>query len=293
MIITKLKGGLGNQLFQYALGRHLAEIHNTTLKLDTTSYYYGGPRQYELNYFNIQENVAVTGEIKALTEIKQGKLQKHLYLLFHNHPKKPPTYVCANYLYFNPKILKLPDNIYLEGYWCSEKYFIDIADIIRREFTIKMPQEGKNKQLAEIIGSTTSVGIHIRRGDYIEDPKARQSHGLCSLRYYHNCIDHIAKISKEPHFFIFSDDVQWCKNNLRLDYPTTFVDHNDQKHSYEDLRLMSQCKHNIIANSTFSWWAAWLNPNQDKIVLAPDKWVAKKDCNIADIIPPQWTIKSS
>ncbi|MBA7625211.1 O-antigen biosynthesis glycosyltransferase WbnK [subsurface metagenome] len=291
MIIVKLKGGLGNQLFQYAAGRRLAEVHKTILKMDTTAYYYGGPRQYELNHFNIRENVAVTAEIEKLIRLKQSKVQRFLHGLFHNHPKRPPTYICNNHSDFNPEVLNLPDNIYLEGYWCSEKYFIDIADIIRKEFTVKTPQTGKNKELAELINLAESVSIHIRRGDYIEDQKAKQSHDICTLDYYYNCIEHVTSELTKPHFFIFSDNPLWCKNNLQLLQPATFVGHNGPSQSYEDLRLMSQCRHNIIANSTFSWWGAWLNPNKDKLVLAPRKWLARKDKNSKDIIPSQWIAK--
>lgn len=291
MIVVCLKGGLGNQMFQYALGRHLAYIHNSRLKVDITVYHPESPRQYSLGAFNIKENFASPDEIKGLTDIHLNKFQQWLHDLLHNHPKRPPTYICNNHSDFNPEVLNLPDNIYLEGYWCSEKYFIDIADIIRKEFTVKTPQTDKNKELAELINSTESVSIHFRRGDYIEDQKAEQSHGICTLDYYYSCIEHVTSELTKPHFFIFSDNPLWCKNNLQLLRPATFVEHNSPSQSYEDLRLMSQCRHNIIANSTFSWWGAWLNPNKDKLVLAPRKWFARKDKNSKDIIPSQWIAK--
>ena len=232
-------------------------------------------------------------EIKKLKYLEQSDFRKRMHNLFHSHRKMPKTFIRWNKSSFNPAILNLPDNIYLEGYWNSEKYFIDFADIIRREFTLKIPQSGKNKELAEMIGSTQSVSIHIRRGDYILDEQANKTHGMCGLDYYHSCVEHLAGAVGEPHFFVFSDDPAWCRDNLRLPCSVTFVSHNDMQHSYEDLRLMTLCKHNIIANSTFSWWGAWLNPNKDKIVFAPRKWFndGKKKKHSSDIIPLRWIRK--
>jgi len=291
MIIVKLKGGPGNQLFQYAAARSLAHIHNTTVKLDTTAYYYGGPRQFELCHFNIQENIATSWEIKKLTEVRQNRIQKLFHILIHNHPKLSPNHVRYNKVQYNADFFKLPDNIYLEGYFQSEKYFINIADIIRSEFTVKNELASKNKNVAEIIQDTQSVSICVRRGDYVTDPKANKTHGICSLDYYYRCIEQINQNIKYPHFFVFSDDIEWCKSNLKIGFPVVFVDHNGTDKAYENLRLISFCKHNIIANSTFSWWGAWLNPNKDKLVLAPRKWLARKDKNSKDIIPSQWIAK--
>jgi hypothetical protein len=291
MIIVGLKGGLGNQLFQYAAGRQLAHIHNTIVKLDTTAYYYGGPRQFELSHFNIQENIAVTAEIKKLTEVKQNRLQKSFYSLLHSHSKLSPNYIKYNKIPYKAAFFKLLDNIYLEGYWSSEKYFNDIRDIIRREFTFKEAPDKTNQKFADQISAVNSVSLHIRRGDYAEDPKAAQSHGLCSVQYYRDCIEYIIQKVDNPHFFIFSDHPDWSRNNLKLSHPAVYISHNTASKDYEDMRLMSLCKHNIIANSTFSWWAAWLNSNPQKIVLAPQKWFADKKFNIDDIIPAGWIIK--
>jgi hypothetical protein len=291
MIIVCLKGGLGNQLFQYAAGRQLAYIHNTIVKLDTTAYYYGGPRQFELSHFNIQENIAVTAEIEKLTEARQNKLQKSFYSLLHSHSKLSPNHIRYNKTQYKADFSKLPDNIYLEGYWPSEKYFNDIKDIIRREFTFKEAPDETNQKLADQITAVNSVSLHIRRGDYTEDPKAAQSHVLCSVQYYRDCIEYIIQKVNNPYFFIFSDQPDWSRNNLKLSHPAVYISHNTASKDYEDMRLMSLCKHNITANSTFSWWAAWLNSNPQKIVLAPQKWFADKKFNIDDIIPAGWIIK--
>ena len=287
MIIVHLKGGLGNQLFQYAAARSLAHIHNTMVKLDTTSYYYGGPRQFELCHFNIQENIAATAEIQKLTEVKQNRLQKLLHLLLHSHPKLSPNHVRYNKVQYNADFLKLPDNIYLEGYFESEKYFINIADTIRNEFKVKNELNGKNKDIAEMMQNVQSVNICVRRGDFVTDPKANLTHGVCSLDYYYHCIEQINLKIERPHFFVFSDDIDWCRNNLKVKYPVNYVDHQQDK-PYENLRLMSFCRHHIIANSTFPWWGAWLADNKDKIVFAPEKWFAKTDINTEGMIPDNW-----
>jgi hypothetical protein len=291
MIIVYLKGGLGNQLFQYAAGRQLAHIHNTTLKLDTTAYYYGGPRRYELYHFNIQENVAVTEEIRKLTDVTQNKFQKLFHILTHSHDAISSTHIRYNKALYKADFFKLPDNIYLEGYWLSEKYFSNIKDIIRREFAFREKSDEKNQELADSITAVNSVSVHIRRGDFTEDAKAAQSHGICPVQYYRYCIDYITKKIENPHFFIFSDRPEQSKNLLKLSYPATYINQNSGEKDYEDMRLMSLCKHNIIANSSFSWWAAWLNANPQKIVLAPQKWFADKKFKIDDIIPAGWIIK--
>ena len=288
MIIVHLKGGLGNQLFQYAAGRTLAYIHNTVLKLDTTAYYYGGPRQFELYHFNIQENIAVTAEVQKLTEVKQNRLQKLLHSLMHSHPKLSLNHFRYNKMQYNPDFLKLPDNVYLEGYWLSEKYFSDIKDIIRREFTFKHPPDETNRKLADHISAANSVSIHIRLGDYITDLKTGQTHGICGLDYYHKSIEELSSKINQPHFFVFSDNMDWCRNKLKVKYPVNYVDHNPPDRACEDLRLMSLCKHHIIANSTFSWWGAWLAANKNKMVFAPEKWFARDDINTDEILPNDW-----
>lgn len=289
MIIVKIIGGLGNQLFQYATGRHLAIVQNTILKLDVSGFRDHDQRQYALSHFNIQEIFASDQEIKQLIVPKQTTIGRALHNIFHNHPKKPKSYIRVKSPCFNPNILKLPDNVYLEGYWQSEKYFSESSEVIRSEFSLKEKQSGRNKKMAEHILSTQSVSIHIRRGDYVSDPKTSQTHGTCSLDYYQRCIQEITEKIANPNFFVFSDDIEWCRENLKISFPAEFIDHNSVENAHEDLRLMSLCKHNIIANSSFSWWAAWLNPNKEKLVFAPKKWFNTDKYIMEDIIPQEWS----
>jgi len=278
-------------MFQYAFSRHLAEIHRTQIKMDISAYDYDGPIKYALGPFNIQESFASDTEIKKLTEIKHNALTKLLYGILHSHDKKPDTFIRYNKANFNPAMLKLPDGVYLEGHWQSEKYFVGIEQIIRNEFAFKETQAGKNKKIAEHILSSESVSIHIRRGDYIDSPIVGNSQYACGLDYYHSCINDVLQKTANPVFFVFSDDIQWCRRSLKLSQPTVYVDHNGFDKGHEDMRLMSQCNHNIIANSTFSWWAGWLNANEGKLVYAPKEWFAgKKHCS-DDLIPARWIKK--
>lgn len=289
MIIVTLIGGLGNQLFQYAVARHLAEIHRSVLKLDISGFETYKLHKYSLSPFNIQENFASLEEVVALTVRKQGIAERLINQAFRKPPQPAPTYIQEKEKFvFDPGILKLSDGVYLKGSWQNEKYFTGIEAVIRREFTVKSPLAGRNKELAEQIVSCESVSLHIRRGDYVSNSHTSQVHGVCDMDYYFCCVEHITKKAKNPHFFIFSDEPQWARDNLKLSYPTTLVDHNKADKNYEDLRLMSHCRHHIIANSTFSWWGAWLSQNPEKIVLAPSRWIKSKKYDSKDLIPEKW-----
>ncbi|NUN65842.1 alpha-1,2-fucosyltransferase [Pseudanabaena biceps] len=292
MIIVKLQGGLGNQMFQYAIGKKLSLLNKTELKLDLSFLLDRTPRpnftyrDYNLNIFNLKIEFATQEEIKPFINYLDSKIKRKIYTyLFLGKKNK---YINEKKCNFNPDIFKLTGNIYLDGYWQTEKYFNDIKNILYNDFIVKTNQDQKNQDVAKTIKNTNSVSIHIRRGDYIDNKQIYHFHGICDLNYYYNCVNLLLKKLKNPNFFIFSDDHQWMKENLKLDYPMTFVDHNDASKNYEDLRLMSQCKHNIIANSSFSWWGAWLNQNPDKIVYAPQKWFNDTSKKTQDLIPDQW-----
>lgn len=284
MVIVQLIGGLGNQLFQYALARRIAHMHNVPLKLDFYGFEAYKLHKYSLQHFNIREDFASPDEI-ARFKNKSGVLSRLA-------TKFKPYYKCSvvheRFFYFDSNMLKVSKNVYLEGYWQSEKYFKDIEDIIRREFTVKYKSDVTNEQVAQNILSVNAVSLHVRRGDYVSNLTINQFHGTCSLEYYNQAIAQIAKKVETPHFFVFSDDPEWVKSNLKIDYSITIVDHNNADKNYEDIRLMSLCKHHIIANSSFSWWGAWLCRNPNKIVIAPLKWFNDKSINTTDLIPDGW-----
>jgi hypothetical protein len=283
MIITRLIGGLGNQLFQYAAARRISYVNNVTLKLDITGFGNYKLRSYRLNNFNIVENIATIHEI---TKIKKGRILGRIDNFL-------PYYIRSNIkpknMNFDERILERKNNIYLDGYWQSEKYFEDIRDVISKEFTIKSDMDESNRLMAEQIEETNSVSIHVRRGDYATDAKTNQFHGLCGLDYYSESIKRMNETIDNPHFFIFSDDPNWVKDNIKIQYPTIYVTHNGPDRDYEDLRLISLCKHHIIANSSFSWWGAWLCKSTNKKVIAPMKWFNSDENNEHDILPDNWT----
>jgi len=188
---------------------------------------------------------------------------------------------------YDPNILNTPMNVYVDGYWQSEKYFSDVEDIIRREFRFRNEPDDRNRNMAKEISNMESVSVHVRRADYLSDPKNR-IFATCSLEYYNTCAAMITEKVPDAQFYIFSDDSNWVKENLHLDFPATFVTHNDAARAHEDLRLITLCKHHIIANSSFSWWGAWLSANTEKIVLAPRNWFTDPSFDSRDLIPSAW-----
>jgi len=273
MIIINLTGGLGNQMFQYAFGKTIAIKHNTDLKLHFTNALLNTQRSYQLDIFNISSSVATNKDLKKLGIIQNRIVNRLQYLLderyriqFNKHIVTQKFPYC-----FDPKYLTIKDDSYIQGNWSDENYFIEIKDIIRKEFTSKKKLDEKNQKILKHIQETHSVSIHVRRGDYITNKANAQTFGFIGLHYYVNAIEKINKTVSNPVFFVFSDDILWCKANLTpLTNNIHYIDHNKGKDAYKDLLLMSACKHNIIANSTFSWWGGWLNTNSNKIVIKPD-----------------------
>jgi hypothetical protein len=294
MIISRLEGGLGNQMFQYAAARRLSEKHLTPLKLDITGFETQKHRRYKLLYFNIWEHLATAQEITELIgdstfhERLAAKIGRKLgfYQSAAGFYQKGWVFK-EEYFHFNPDLLDAPYQVYMEGFWQSEKYFLDIADLLRQEFTLKYPQPPIFHQILEEINNATSVSLHVRRGDYIDDPNNLLL-SACSLDYYRSAIKYISEHVCQPHFFIFSDSPDWVRENLCLNFSKTIVSYNNLLHDYEELYLMSQCQHHIIANSSFSWWGAWLNPKNNKAVVAPSQWFRNSDINTKDLIPETW-----
>jgi hypothetical protein len=289
MIIVRLDGGLGNQLFQYAAGRRLAYRHKTELKLDITTFHTGhSNRKYELFHYNISGVVAPASDVARFVNrspgffygaVEQCRAALHL-------SKK--GLIRESHFHFDPEVLALPDNLYMWGYWQSERYFEDIRPIILKEFTLCKPAAGQNADLLEEIGTTNAVGLHVRRADYARNPHVHNVHGTCDREYYEEAISRVLRAVQTPHFYIFSDEPEWARANLRLEHPATYVSHNGPDDAVEDLRLMSACQHFIIANSSFSWWAAWLSQNQARLVCAPSRWFNDRSLDTRDLLPQAW-----
>lgn len=285
MVTVKLMGGLGNQMFQYAIGRSLAHDLGEELYLDVSFYDLlpsvdTTPREYQLYYFQVHGDIVKRGVVSrcAINILKT---------IVRKYPFVCQKYVCERDLSYDPSLINNITHPYLDGYWQCEKYFLHNSDIIRRDFNIILPQSEINKRWAAKIVCSSSVCLHVRRGDYVTNTKANAMHGLCGLEYYHKAIAYILKIVHNPVFFVFSDDMMWTKDNLSIPGEVYYIDHNSPAQDYEDLRLMTLCKHFIIANSSFSWWGAWLGNFEDKVIIAPKKWFNQPNV-MDDIVPDSW-----
>lgn len=290
MITVILLGGLGNQMFQYAAGRALSLKLQSGLSVDTfllRKKTKTTARNFELNVFNI--------EIREINPLKNKLITKSFFFLNKYGLKNLIFGLCDIFCdqkaqSFDQRFNNIDRDITLFGYFQNENYFKSISGNLREDFRFINPLLGENADIANKIGSTASVSIHIRRGDYL-NPNVNLS--LLNIEYYRRAISYIQEKITDPVFYIFSDDINWVKENLDLSQsPHTFIDWNTGNRSFLDMQLMSLCQHNIIANSSFSWWGAWLNCNPDKIVIAPDTWY--KNETAADFpigfIPEKWVI---
>jgi hypothetical protein len=295
MIMTRLMGGMGNQMFQYAFGKYLADKNQTALVFDTTLLddRKNAPvdavfRDYDLDIFNLSGRKATQPEI----EYFNGKVSNNIIGKVSNRLKKV---IKGNVLRiqqgheFSEEQLEFPDNSCLVGRWQSEKYFNEIANQIRKEFSFKNPLGEKELVLAEEIQETASVCLNVRRADYVSNETYSQGLGFIGLDYYASAIQKLKETIGEFKLFVFSDDIEWCKDNFKFDVPYFFVSHDYKGKKFQFyLHLMTLCQHFIIPNSTFAWWAAWLASNPDKIVIAPKKWSNLPDFAPPHIIPENW-----
>ncbi|HJV64635.1 MAG TPA: alpha-1,2-fucosyltransferase [Geomonas sp.] len=293
MVIVRLSGGLGNQMFQYAAARRLALVNQAPLKLDL-GWFRNIPRGdthrvYELHVFNSIQEVASAREVRALQGINISgwpkiakRFLKKTGLLIKTSAVREKFY------HFDPEILGLTGDLHLDGYWQSPLYFDDVAEVIRSDFSLKPAPDEANAAMAARIAGVEAVSIHVRRGDYVSNQAIGQYHGSTTLDYYRAAIGEMERRVKSPCFFVFSDDPAWVKDNLRITSPTVYVGHNGPDKGYEDLRLMTLCRHHVIANSSFSWWGAWLAGHAGQLVIAPKKWFNNEAVNTADLIPKGW-----
>ncbi|MEG9320819.1 alpha-1,2-fucosyltransferase [Fusobacterium varium] len=278
MKIVKIKGGLGNQMFQYSLYKKLKNIENKTYG-DLS--YFNKNNYYELErIFNIEINPNYNLVLKKIFENDN--------LFFKLFRKFLKSILVKNVIQQND--VEFKENIfnynYFVGYWQSEKFFQDIKEEIYLEFKFPPITEDKNLYIKNEIEKVESISIHVRRGDYIGN---KVLDGLAPLEYYERALRYIKVKIKNPVFFIFSDDIEWCKENLKINFPTYYINWNKGEESFRDMQLMSLCKHNIIPNSSFSWWGAWLNNNPNKIVIAPEIWFRKETgYKYKDIVPETW-----
>jgi hypothetical protein len=293
MIIVRLRGGLGNQLFQFAAAYALARHKGTGLKADLYTYRKHPFRKYELGHFQVTLPEANRDEVHRFTG--SNPIARYIN-------KKTNYFYCKDvfaqpHYHFYEDFFSLPAPMYLSGYWQSERYFTDVADELRKMITPATALDPKNADLASAVGACDSVAVHIRRSDYVQGSFFQPM----GLDYYQRALGVISEKVNAPRYFIFSDDIAWSRQQLAHLTNATFVDHNKGDDSYKDLLLMSACRNQVIANSTFSWWAAWLNTFNDKTIIAPAKWfhntyLTNKEpvypsrfYNTKDLLPPAWT----
>jgi hypothetical protein len=292
MIITKIQGGLGNQMFQYAIGAIMSLIKKDPLLLDISFFQMTEkrpgftPRKFELTIFSNKYNIADKNQINKFKKLSYlNRIKKKINM---NYPK---LFVEVT-MHFDQELLLMKSPLYLDGYFQSYKYFVGFEDFIRGLFRFPVKYiDVKNTKLLKDIITNNSISVHVRRGDYILDKNTHAFHGVCDVDYYLNAIKLIASQVDDLFLIFFSDDIVWAKEKFEnLPYSLVFVDHNKGDKSWIDMFLMSNCKHNIIANSSFSWWGAFLNKSDEKIVIAPKEWFADpmKNSETIHLIPENW-----
>ena len=284
MIIVNLKGGLGNQMFQYALGRALSISNDDDLSLDTGGLDRANAvgdiyRPFALSSFSIKAGVAGARDVRRL---------KYPFGIFSKIARRFRFAILRQtQVGWEPDLLAKRGDIYLDGYFQSPKYFEGIRDILINDFTLKEPLSPAGQSLLAQIEADESVAVHVRRGDYVSNAKVRDAYGPCPPDYYERAMKEIQERVALPVWFVFSDDVDWVKANIPFPDGAVYVSGQDIPDTHE-LMLMAACKHTIIANSTFSWWGAWLNRNPDKVVIAPAPWFDTKKDRHKDLIPYPW-----
>jgi len=288
MKIVKIIGGLGNQMFQYAFAYALFQKYSEEVRLDIEGFLRYELRDYGLGMLTISLKVATREEVDSLKYRQENIFRKILRKIKRESKPLSDTYYKEVHFHFDEEALQQADKAYFEGYWQSDRYFKAYRAELLKEFQYKNELHQQSKAYQNLIGSCNAISIHVRRGDYVSNAQTNSFHGICSLEYYKKSVEYMKENIERPHFFIFSDDLAWSKENLSFIEAKTFVELDENVPDHEDMQLMSLCKHNIIANSSFSWWGAWLNQHKDKIVIAPSKWFNDDTIDTKDLIPQSW-----
>lgn len=286
MVLVEIEGGLGNQMFQYAAGKALSMRLKEPLFLSNDVFKIFSADGSMQSYFPCA-SYSIASLLLKRSFIETSTNNKLKRIVGFGHKK---TYQEKGILY-NKKVESLTAPVYIKGFWQSEKYFHAYKDEIRNSFQFNANSCCVNKEIANAIQSCNAVSVHVRRGDYITNKENFKKHGVCDMNFFLGAFALIEEKIKSPSYFVFTDDAVWAKKELlpfRKD--AVVVVGNNNCNSWMDMYLMSLCKHNIIANSTFSWWGAWLNNNKDKVIIAPEKWFALTHLNeqSADLIPVEW-----
>lgn len=291
MIISNLFGGLGNQMFQYACGRACALDVGTSLAISTDMFdgyaLHHGPELTRVFSLTVPE--ADAADLRRVLGWQSSRLIRRLLGRPSTRRFTGSQFLAEPHFQFWPGLrTRVTKTTYLQGYWQSERYFAHHAPTLRGDLRFRDAPQGLNADLAARIAGCESVSLHVRRGDYVKHSKTQATHGALPLQYYERALRHVGERVPQATVFAFSDDPQWIAQALLPVHPgLVIVDHNRGADSYNDMRLMALCRHHIIANSSFSWWGAWLNARSDKVVVAPAQWFAA--CrDSSDLLPPAW-----
>jgi hypothetical protein len=294
MITVILRGGLGNQMFQYATGIGIAKHNHTSLAIDATYLNDRSPRGNFTRRFYSLDIFAAEPKLTALSKISERVPVPALWLgmdfaaVFAGELFGGKFFKETKGHMFDERVFNAGSSASLWGFWQTEKYFIGAEDEVRAAFRFSAPGNEALVRAREEISRENAVALHVRRGDYLL-PKYSKVYGATDTSYYDAAIAYVAARVSSPKLFVFSDDIAWCKEHIRAPFPVAFMtDETAGPKASGHLELMSLCKHNIIANSSFSWWGAWLNNNPGKIVIAPKKWEAAIATDAIDTIPAGW-----
>jgi hypothetical protein len=287
-ILVRIEAGFGNQLFQYATGKSLARRLGTELLLDVSSYETDRLRSYQLGKLNISARVAGRFRCRWENQMRRKTFAPVRWPLRLAGSRLVSRHVSDRQQGFDGRLAKMDGNIFLTGYWQSERYFADIRDVLLKEFTFKEEPDDANREMLARISAANAVCVHVRRGDFVTTDIGQRRHGVCGMDYYQAAFRWLQSRFSGLEFFIFSDDPEWVAAHFPRDGLTTIVAHNAGRDDAEDLRLMMHCRHFIVANSTFSWWAAWLGQAPDKIIIAPQRWYVSDELSEKDLVPESW-----
>lgn len=274
MVIVEVTGGLGNQMFQFALYRRLKEMGKEAA-LDLSFYKSKQSlRKFELDIFKLNYKEAPKREIQKLRGSTGNacRIERAITERIYRNKKVYTEDLDQGY---QPVIFEM-DPCYLSGYWQNEYYFRSIRDELLQEFQFPECAQSDNREILAKIRGANAVSVHVRRGDYLHGANSRLYEGICTAAYYRKAVSYIKENVDNPVFYFFTDDPDWVEANL-CEEDMVVVRHEKDKPDYYDMYLMSQCKAHVLANSTFSWWGAWLDPNEDKIVVSPSRWLNGHD----------------
>jgi hypothetical protein len=286
MVVTQITGGLGNQMFQYAVARAISLRTGQSLLLDLRHFENKNTRKFVLNNFSIP--CVMTSSIGHKDLDYTGSFIRRFAMQFLKPRIQKTKFIRERKFNFDERILNIDGNVYLSGHWQTEKYFLEFRNEILSDFLLRFPLSKGGELLYSQIRTDNTVALHVRRGDYVTNGNSNRFHGVLPLSYYEKATQLLLSRDRRLKFYVFSDDTKWCMQNLNFLNGARFIGDCKGIPDYEQLYLMSKCNHNIVANSSFSWWGAWLNENSTKTVVAPKSWFQRKGINTDDLIPDGW-----